>query len=171
MVQLEITCEGEVIGDEALEAYLSYFEEAKLRVDSRTTVDWCLGREFNDFFFLPADGTRGGILVAWKSVVDSLSNPHYSDNAIIARVGGPGSPGWWLIKVYGPQSDADKCFFLQELKDIRDLHPGPWEVSGDFNLIVDAADKNNANLNRCMMGKFWRLLSELDLKEIYLNGR
>jgi hypothetical protein len=39
-------------------------------------------------------------------------------------------------------------------------------VAGDFNLIVDAADKNNANLNRCMMGKFRRLLSELDLKEI-----
>jgi hypothetical protein len=54
---------------------------------------------------------------------------------------------------------VDKCLFLQELKDIRDLHPDPWAVAGDFNLIVDAADKNNANLNRRMMGKFRHLLS------------
>jgi hypothetical protein len=44
-------------------------------------------------------------------------------------------------------------------------------VAGDFNLIVDAADKNNANLNRHMMGKFRKLLSEVELKELYLNGR
>jgi exonuclease III len=70
------------------------FRETKLQVVSRATVDRCLGREFDNFFFLHADGTRGGILLAWKSVVVSLSNPHYSDNAITARVGGSGSLGW-----------------------------------------------------------------------------
>jgi endonuclease/exonuclease/phosphatase family metal-dependent hydrolase len=44
-------------------------------------------------------------------------------------------------------------------------------VVGDFNLIVDATDKNNTNLNRRMMDKFRRLLCKLDLKELYLNGR
>jgi hypothetical protein len=67
--------------------------------------------------------------------------------------------------------DADKCLFLQEIKDIRDLHPGPWAIAGDFNLIVDAADKNNTNLNRRMMGKFRRVLTDLELMELYLNGR
>lgn len=147
------------------------FQETKLQVVTRATVDRCLGREFDCFFFLPADGTRGGILLAWKSAVVLLSNPHYSNNAITARVGDSGATGWWLTGVYGPQSDVDKCLFPQEIKDIRDLHPGPWTVAGDFNLIVDAVDKNNANLNRRMMGKFRRLLSELDLKELYLNGR
>jgi hypothetical protein len=56
------------------------------------------------------------------------------------------------------------AFFLQELKDIRDLRHGPWAVVGDFNLIVDATDKNNTNLNRRMMDKFRRLLCKLDLK-------
>jgi exonuclease III len=36
---------------------------------------------------------------------------------------------------------------------------------------VDAQDKNNMNLNRHMMGKFRRLLNNLELKELYLNGR
>jgi hypothetical protein len=43
-------------------------------------------------------------------------------------------------------------------------------VAGEFNLIVDDVDMNNANLNRRMMGKFRCLLSELELKELYLNG-
>jgi hypothetical protein len=103
--------------------------------------------------------------------VVAISNPHYSDNAITARVGDVGATGWWFTGVYGPQSDVDKCLFLRELKEVRDLHPGPWMVAGDFNLIVDAADKNNANLNRRMMGKFRKLLSEVELKELYLNGR
>jgi hypothetical protein len=60
---------------------------------------------------------------------------------------------------------------LRELKDVRDLHPGLWVVAGDFKLIVDMVDKNNANLNRGMMGKFRRLLAEVELKELYLNGR
>lgn len=51
--------------------------------------------------------------------------------------------------VYGPQSDEDKVLFLQELRDIRDLHVGPWILAGDFNLIVDPSD----------------------LKALYLNGR
>jgi hypothetical protein len=147
------------------------FLDTKLQVVSRATVDRCLGRDFDCFFFLPADGTRGGILLAWKSAVVSLSNPHYSNNAITARVGAQGDAGWWLTGVYGPQSDADKCLFLQEIKDIRDLHPGPWAIAGDFNLIVDAADKNNTNLNRRMMGKFRRVLTDLELMELYLNGR
>jgi hypothetical protein len=48
---------------------------------------------------LPADGSRGDILLAWKSFVVSLSNPHYSGNALNARVEGSdrqvgGSPGF-----------------------------------------------------------------------------
>jgi hypothetical protein len=116
-------------------------------------MDRCLGREFDNFFFLPADGTRGGILLAWKSSVVTLLNPHYSSNTITSRVGGQGDLGWWFTGVYGPQSDPDKCLFLQEIKDVRDLHPGPWAVAGDFNLIVDATDKNNSNLNTRIDGQ------------------
>jgi hypothetical protein len=34
---------------------------------------------------------------------------------------------------------------------------------------MDATDKSNANLNKRMMRKFTRALSELELKELYLN--
>jgi exonuclease III len=57
------------------------FQETKLQVVSRATVERCLGRDFDSFFFLLAVGTRGGILLAWKSEVVAISNPYYLDNA------------------------------------------------------------------------------------------
>jgi hypothetical protein len=44
-------------------------------------------------------------------------------------------------------------------------------VPGDFNLIVDPADKSHGCLHRGMMAKFRRALSTPELKEIYLKER
>jgi len=40
-----------------------------------------------------------------------------------------------------------------------------------FQLIYKDEDKNNANLNRAMMGRFRRFINDLALKEIPLHGR
>jgi hypothetical protein len=61
--------------------------------------------------------------------------------------------------------------FLQELRSIRLTCVGPWVVGGDFNLIYKVEDKNNQNVDRAMMGRFRRLLNELELVEIDLLGR
>jgi hypothetical protein len=37
-------------------------------------------------------------------------------------------------------------------------------VLGDFNLILQAADKSNHNLNRRLMGAFRDLIRDLELK-------
>lgn len=42
---------------------------------------------------------------------------------------------------------------------------------GDFNLILQAAGKNNTRVNRCLMGRFRQLVDDLELKEVHLNGR
>lgn len=55
----------------------------------------------------------------------------------------------WLTTVYGPQDDADKVLFLEELEAIRYDSQGPSVVAGDFNLILDPTDKNNTRVNRC----------------------
>ena len=114
-------------------------------------VHQCLGNKFGKFFYLPADGTRGGILVAWDDTVTQLSNPHYTANSLTTIVKSPSEQEWWLTCVYGPQDERDKVAFLQELVDIRDLHAGPWLVVGDFNLLVNEEDKSNALINRRMM--------------------
>ena len=72
--------------------------------------------------------------------------------------------------VYGPQTNADKLMFLQELKDLAMPAHERWLVLGDFNLIYQAADKNNMNLNCRLMGSFRATIDDLHLKEIRLNG-
>jgi hypothetical protein len=135
-----------------------------------STVLEALGPDFDDYTYLPAIGTRGGILLAWKSRVVSITDPLFTINALTAKVAMGSNTPWWLTVVYGPQQNEDKINFLQELRDIRVDCQGPWMLCGDFNLIYQAADKNNTNLDRRMMGIFRRLINDLLLKEIYLNG-
>ena len=78
---------------------------------------------------------------------------------------------WWLSCVYGPQGDDNKILFLQELRRIRASCQGPWLVLGDFNLIVNAEEKNNGNLNRAMMGRFRCWINDLELIDVILHGR
>lgn len=73
--------------------------------------------------------------------------------------------------VYGPHLDARKEQFLQERRLIRQNCIGPWALGDDFNLIYQAEDKNNDNLDRALMGRFRRFLDDMDLHEIPLLGR
>ena len=82
-----------------------------------------------------------------------------------------GSEPWCLTSVYGPQPDVDKVEFLAELRSIRSSISHPWMIAGDFNLILDATDKNNLNLNRRNMGRFRRFVDEMELKDVPLHGR
>jgi len=77
---------------------------------------------------------------------------------------------WWLTVVYGPQEDHEKLQFLQELRSIRNCIPEKWLVIGDFNLILQAQDKSNTNLNRRMMGAFRSVLDELEMRSVCKGG-
>jgi hypothetical protein len=59
-------------------------QETKMVVILDHVVRECLGPSFDEFFYLPADGTRGGILLAWQSMRVSVSHHHYSANAVTA---------------------------------------------------------------------------------------
>lgn len=82
-----------------------------------------------------------------------------------------GAPEWFITGVYGPQLDAEKLEFLEEMVEIRDLHAGPWTMVGDFNLLINPEEKSNLSINRGMMARFRSKLNRLELKEMYLNGR
>jgi SNF2 family DNA or RNA helicase len=59
------------------------------------------------------------------------------------------------IGIYSPHEDDEKLNFLQELHDLRALCNGPVLIARDyFNLIYQAMNKKNANLNRALMGHF-----------------
>lgn len=153
-------------------AVLVCLQETKLASISLSHVMQFLGNEFRDFVYLPAVGTRGGILLAWVASEVTVSNPIIRDFSTSAQVSFGRVP-WWFTGVYGPSSDvdADQVAFLAELRDVRRGCSGPWLVSRDFNMIYQAADKNNANVYRRSMGRFRRFLNDEELGEVPLNGR
>ena len=57
-----------------LRANIVCLQETKMEVIDRYTVSQCLGPSFDEFFYLPARETRGGILLAWDSSVLSISS-------------------------------------------------------------------------------------------------
>jgi exonuclease III len=146
-------------------------QETKKEAISKRMVCSMLGGGFEDFVFLPSVGTRGGILLAWKSHVCSVLATRIDAFSVSAQFDSDGGSPWWFTGVYGPQTDDLKVQFLQELRSVREACVGPWAVGGDFNLIYLAEDKNNNNLDRAMMGRFRRALSDLQLKELPLLGR
>ena len=74
-------------------------QETKLQEISAAVVQHCLGNKFTKFFYVPAVGTRGGILVPWDETIVLLSNPHYLNNSLTAIVKAPGVAEWWLTCV------------------------------------------------------------------------
>jgi endonuclease/exonuclease/phosphatase family metal-dependent hydrolase len=147
------------------------FQETKLDVIDDFTVLQSLGPSFDEYMYLPAVQTRGGILLAWDTSVIELENFSFDTYAITAEVKTRDNNRWWISTVYGPQDTADKINFLREISERRALCPGPWMIIGDFNMILYASEKNNENLDRRMMARFRRFVQEQELKDLYMHGR
>ena len=102
----------------------------------------------NSYTVLPAEHTRGGVFLAVNEDYFDLSDILLTSNTITAQIiMRADGTRWQITVVYGPQGEAAKLQFLQELKNIPPPDHNRWLILGDFNLIYQAEDKNNSNLN------------------------
>lgn len=148
-------------------------QETKMQLLDQNVVARTVGTKFvNSFAVLPAEQTRGGILLAVNEDFFDLSDIELTTNTISATITMRADRiNWKITVVYGPQGDTAKLQFLQELKNIPSPEHNRRLILGDFNLIYQEQDKNNSNLNRRLMGAFRATIDHLQLKEIKLNGR
>lgn len=145
-------------------------QETKLAVISDFDILQILGSGY-DFVYLPAVGTRGGILVTWKASAWSVTHVRPCTYSILACIKILFDDfEMWITIVYGPSHDEDKPAFLQELHKLRSVRSGPWLLPGNFNLIYRAQDKNNTRLDCRLIGQFRRFLNVVELDEIHLQG-
>uniref|UniRef100_A0A453E5E8 Endonuclease/exonuclease/phosphatase domain-containing protein n=1 Tax=Aegilops tauschii subsp. strangulata TaxID=200361 RepID=A0A453E5E8_AEGTS len=84
--------------------------------------------------------------------VASQAIGQFSITATVSLVGSPSS--FTLTSVYGPSDGTNKEAFFSELVRAAPPSSTPWLLNGDFNVIYEARDKNNLNLNRRMMSRF-----------------
>jgi exonuclease III len=99
-------------------------QERKLALITPQTATEVLGHQFNDFKYLPAMGTRGGITLGWHTdfiEASSLVLWRFSLSITIR-------PTWMatpfrLTVVYSPSEDAEKSEFLDKLLSITPSSP------------------------------------------------
>jgi exonuclease III len=148
---------------------LIYLQETKLAEISFSIVVEFLGDPFcNNFIFLPAEETRGGVLIAWdKDYVDrgAVMREDYNISVQVTLLMSNGAFG--LTAVYDPTNSADKPSFLDELVRCQPIS-APWLYIGDFNLHYEASDKSNHNINWAQMRRFRQALDSSGLLEIKL---
>lgn len=146
-------------------------ETKKENIDAAMLAE-ITGPRLSGSLVLPAVGTRGGALIAWDDscfLAAPLDTSPFAISILVKpRLGGA---AWTLTSVYGPADDALKPAFLQDLSRLKGLLQGPWLIVGDFNLIYEARDKSNNNLNLPAMARFRAALDDCELKEIKLAGR
>ncbi|XP_040254755.1 uncharacterized protein [Aegilops tauschii subsp. strangulata] len=146
--------------------------ETKREVFPSLEVSETVGPRLAGHAILPATGTRGGILLAWDTDLFHVSNTDLSPFAITITLNPrTGDAPWSITTVYGPCEEDARLLFLADLARICAVTPGPWVIVGDFNLIYEARDKNNSNLNIRMMRRFRDALNNSELKEIKLSRR
>lgn len=153
------------------QATLVCLQETKLAAVPAPRAVEILGPLF-DYDFVPAVGVAGGILFAWRRDswdVEAVIKGRFFISAKVKMVGARDS--WWITVVYGPQQNEVKVEFLGELLSFRAGNAGPWLLCGDFNLIFEAADKNNGRLDRRNMRRFRAFIDSAHLQDIALIGR
>ena len=143
-------------------------------IDHLLAVDF-LGQRFSNFFeCIPADETRGGVLIAWDQdfLEGELMDRRLYCLSLKMTLKLENS-SFFITSVYGPASNnsTDKDVFLNELRASQPAANDPWVCLGDFNLIYQARDKNNCNINRSHMRKFRQALDACELLEIVLQNK
>jgi exonuclease III len=78
---------------------------------------------------------------------------------------------WSITCVYGSQDKHEKRDFIDKLRNLKTVVRPEWLLLGDFNLITKALDKNNLNINRCLIDKFRAARDFLELKDMRMDGR
>ena len=117
-------------------------------------------------------GDCGGILIAALECFFTLTQPHLTTNTVTTKLTMLAENKEWSISgVYGPQNDADKILFLQEILDLCQHMLPTWLLLGDFNLILNAQEKNNNRLNLQMINRFRATIDNLELARIELRGK
>lgn len=110
---------------------------------------------------MEAEGSRGGILIMWDSIVwgiivgilliwDSrvwggslIEVSQYSVTYEFKSI--QNSFTWYFIMVYAPHTRSEKLLCWEELAVVRQLYNGPWVTGGDFNTNRKMEERRGCN--------------------------
>jgi len=111
-------------------------QESKVDSAGRDIIKELWASNFVDWTKLGARGTVGGILILWDSrMVSQLDEVrgNFSLSCLFKSL--QDDFEWVLSGVYGPNDDAFRPSFWEELEEVNSRWDKPWCLSRDFNVV------------------------------------
>ncbi|KAK9154956.1 hypothetical protein Sjap_002436 [Stephania japonica] len=147
-------------------------QETKKMVIDRWDITSIWRGRFKEWVFLPAEGTKGGIVIVWDVRKVKVVNNITGEFSISIQVEEAGGVNWWLTGVYGPASTRGRSRFWDEVAALAGLCGPSWCIAGDFNVTRFLSEKLNSTRKTSCMVEFDRLISDLELIDPQLrNGK
>lgn len=119
-------------------------QETKWDMENAQYIRETIGSRIDNFGLIKANGTAGGVLLAWDHRMFTKIEIQYTahtvsadlvvnlDNSVIRVTG-----------VYGPATYRGKKAFFREIKQAKPSMPMPWLIMGDFNVTLNIQDRSN----------------------------
>ncbi|KAL5571935.1 hypothetical protein UlMin_021532 [Ulmus minor] len=92
--------------------------------------------------YVPPMGLSGSLSVTWRDGIEMepvTMNKHIISLLVFSTAG---SAPWLVFAVYGPNSNADKQLFWENIHHETDFFSGAWLIFGDFNTIWNNGDRS-----------------------------
>lgn len=148
-------------------------QESKLEAISPIIWREIGGGRLDQFEFLPARGSAGGIIVSgggiivgWNSVLFTGKLERMNTFSLtIEFVSKKDNFIWRCTTVYGPNARSLKVAFWEELRECASATNVPWIVCGDFNAIFSLEDKSSGAPNLEDVRQANALMFDLSLLE------
>ncbi|XP_020681534.1 uncharacterized protein LOC110098923 [Dendrobium catenatum] len=113
--------------------------ETKLSSIKRKDVDYMIGKEW-EYFYYPAVGTSGGILVLWNRNMVFFDVVEASSQAIVGSLSIPSLGIWKIATVYGSRICKERENLWKQLQDCME-DAIPSIIRGNFNCIIYKEEK------------------------------
>lgn len=152
--------------------HVACLQETKLDTICDRNSKSFLPSYLNAFAYVPADGSRGGILTAWNDNVLSGSAPMRTPFSLtIPFASTTSAHSFSLTSVYALADHRHSDAFLAGLMQLAPPGDENWALISDFNLIRFPEDKNNDRFDHNLAGRFNDTIDNLALLELPLLDR
>lgn len=146
-------------------------QETKLAQFTNGFLRETCGKYLKQSRVLDANGTRGGVLIAWaENKFQEINTQTRNHTVTILLRNKEDHQNFYLTGVYGPSTATHRQEFLDELQASKPSDNTPWVVCGDFNFTIDPTDRNT-DRSWAQPNRFKQFISSLGLINLPLQGR
>ncbi|XP_020218744.1 uncharacterized protein LOC109801977 [Cajanus cajan] len=122
-------------------------------------------------FLVHAQGHSGGLWCLWDPKRWNIEVVHHSFQFIHLKVLNDSSH-WFCTIVYASPHPQDRIMLWRELTQISKHIDGPWNLVGDFNVVLHQHERMGGALNANLRGDcaFRYFVDQCSLMDIGFNG-